>query len=132
MSLLSGQEERDSDRTRATLGSVAGAFVNYAFALLVGRPFLERYDLLSMGLNHDALDARTTPVPVRVDSPHGRFKQQETKPRCHGAFLGRPKAMWRLVSKPFFGMMSVSRCWRQRAQIGEKRTFQSRTPTAFT
>jgi membrane protein DedA with SNARE-associated domain len=27
----------------STLGSVAGAFVNYAFALLVGRPFLERY-----------------------------------------------------------------------------------------
>jgi membrane protein DedA with SNARE-associated domain len=27
----------------STLGSLAGAFVNYAFALLVGRPFLERY-----------------------------------------------------------------------------------------
>ena len=27
----------------ATLGSLAGAFVNYAFALWVGRPFLERY-----------------------------------------------------------------------------------------
>jgi membrane protein DedA with SNARE-associated domain len=27
----------------STLGSVAGAFVNYGFALLVGRPFLERY-----------------------------------------------------------------------------------------
>lgn len=27
----------------STLGSLAGASVNYAFALLVGRPFLERY-----------------------------------------------------------------------------------------
>lgn len=27
----------------STLGSLTGAFVNYAFALLVGRPFLERY-----------------------------------------------------------------------------------------
>ena len=27
----------------STLGSLAGAFVNYFFALLVGRPFLERY-----------------------------------------------------------------------------------------
>jgi|APFre7841882724_1041349.scaffolds.fasta_scaffold97878_2 membrane protein DedA with SNARE-associated domain len=27
----------------STLGSLAGAFVNYAFALWVGRPFLERY-----------------------------------------------------------------------------------------
>ena len=27
----------------STLGSLAGAFVNYAFALLVDRPFLERY-----------------------------------------------------------------------------------------
>ena len=27
----------------STLGSLAGAFVNYAFALVVGRPFLERY-----------------------------------------------------------------------------------------
>jgi membrane protein DedA with SNARE-associated domain len=27
----------------STLGSLVGAFVNYAFALLVGRPFLERY-----------------------------------------------------------------------------------------
>ncbi len=27
----------------STLGSLAGAFINYGFALLVGRPFLERY-----------------------------------------------------------------------------------------
>lgn len=27
----------------STLGSLAGAFINYAFALWVGRPFLERY-----------------------------------------------------------------------------------------
>lgn len=27
----------------STLGSLAGAFINYYFALLVGRPFLERY-----------------------------------------------------------------------------------------
>lgn len=27
----------------ASFGSVAGAFINYGFALLVGRPFLERY-----------------------------------------------------------------------------------------
>ncbi len=27
----------------STVGSLAGAFVNYGFALLVGRPFLERY-----------------------------------------------------------------------------------------
>jgi membrane protein DedA with SNARE-associated domain len=27
----------------STLGSLAGALINYAFALLVGRPFLERY-----------------------------------------------------------------------------------------
>ncbi len=27
----------------STLGSLAGAFLNYGFALLVGRPFLERY-----------------------------------------------------------------------------------------
>ncbi|WP_295445313.1 DedA family protein [uncultured Thiodictyon sp.] len=27
----------------STLGSLAGAFINYTFALLVGRPFLERY-----------------------------------------------------------------------------------------
>lgn len=27
----------------STLGGIAGALVNYAFALLVGRPFLERY-----------------------------------------------------------------------------------------
>ena len=30
----------------STLGSLAGACINYAFALLVGRPFLERYGRL--------------------------------------------------------------------------------------
>jgi membrane protein DedA with SNARE-associated domain len=38
-----GKTSADLILLAATLGSLVGAFVNYAFALWVGRPFLERY-----------------------------------------------------------------------------------------